>query len=171
MSPSVEVDQEVWECLQARAEPLVDTPNSVLRKVLGLSPDGANGPHHLHRSDGKHRAGAAGESGRTPENRAPVGSLLPESEYELPLLRVLAGRGGSAPARDVVTAVGELLDGRLTALDRAELPNGGQRWQNRVQFTRLRLKERGLIKSGSPRGLWELSESGVELLNQAPAAR
>jgi restriction endonuclease Mrr len=76
----------------------------------------------------------------------------------------LAERGGSAPARDVVNAVGKVVADRLTELDREELPNGGQRWQSRIQFTRLRLKERGLIKSGSPRGLWELADAGAEEL-------
>ena len=77
---------------------------------------------------------------------------------------MLAKHEGSAPARDVIRAVGEIVNGRLTELDREKLHNGGERWQNRVQFTRLRMRERGLIKSGSPRGLWELSDVGAEKL-------
>jgi len=37
--PVIRVDDEVWNELQRRAEPLVDTPNSVLRKILGLTVD------------------------------------------------------------------------------------------------------------------------------------
>jgi len=37
--PVIRVDDEVWKELQRRAEPLVDTPNSVLRKILGLTED------------------------------------------------------------------------------------------------------------------------------------
>ena len=37
--PVIRVDDEVWKELQRRAEPLVDTPNSVLRKLLGLTED------------------------------------------------------------------------------------------------------------------------------------
>ena len=37
--PVIRVDDEVWKELQRRAEPLVDTPNSVLRKLLGLTGD------------------------------------------------------------------------------------------------------------------------------------
>ena len=37
--PVIRVDDEVWKELQGRAEPLVDTPNSVLRKILGLTGD------------------------------------------------------------------------------------------------------------------------------------
>jgi len=37
--PVIRVDEEVWKELQRRAEPLVDTPNSVLRKILGFTGD------------------------------------------------------------------------------------------------------------------------------------
>lgn len=43
----IRIDDEVWVQLQRRARPLEDTPNSVLRRVLGLAeqgtePDGAD---------------------------------------------------------------------------------------------------------------------------------
>jgi hypothetical protein len=41
--PVIRVDDEVWRELQKRAEPLVDTPNSVLRKLLGLTGDKVGG--------------------------------------------------------------------------------------------------------------------------------
>ena len=37
--PVIRVDEEVWKELQRRAEPLVDTPNSVLREILGIKGD------------------------------------------------------------------------------------------------------------------------------------
>ncbi|MEU3684543.1 DUF4357 domain-containing protein [Streptomyces sp. H23] len=37
MSPTIRVDNEVYEELQKRAKPFVDTPNSTLRRVLGLT--------------------------------------------------------------------------------------------------------------------------------------
>jgi hypothetical protein len=39
MKPSrvIRIDAEVWEELKRRARPLEDTPNSVLRRVLGLA--------------------------------------------------------------------------------------------------------------------------------------
>lgn len=159
MAPSVDIDQEVWEELQAQAEPLVDTPNSVLRRLLGLAGE-----------SGERDAPTRPTAAQPRTSRAPVGSLLPESAYELPILRVLADRGGSAPARDVVHAVGELVAGQLTELDREKLPNGGERWQSRVQFSRLRMKEKGLIKSGSPRGLWELADAGAAALQEEMTA-
>jgi restriction system protein len=146
--PTVELDEDVWGQLQSLAEPLVDNPNTVLRRLLGLASNSETVAVQPVRRSG----------------RAPVGSLVPESEYELPILSVLKSRGGSAPVRDVVHAVGEMMAERLTERDREQLPNGGERWQNRVQFSRLRMKERGLLKSGSPRGLWELADAGAEQL-------
>src|SRR3954447_9169598 len=152
MSHSVEVDSEVWEHLKARAEPFVDTSNSVLRRLLGLADagPGQEGPSQRRHHQSRNRSSVPRAAARS---RAPLGSLLPEVEYEMPILRVLAKNGGAAPAREVVGTVGKLVGERLTELDREELPNGGRRWENRIQFTRLRLKERGLIKGGSPRGL------------------
>ena len=34
--PVIRIDDEVWKELQKRAIPLIDTPNSVLRKLLGM---------------------------------------------------------------------------------------------------------------------------------------
>lgn len=160
--PTIQIDDEVWAKLQAAAEPLVDTPNTVLRRKLGL-----DGERPLPDVTG----GLALAARRQRADRAPIGSLLPESAYELPIMRALAERGGSAPAREIVSAVGEMVAPRLTALDLEPLPNGGHRWESRVQFARLRMKQRSLIKSGSPRGLWELSEAGAAELARREEVR
>ena len=41
--PVIRVDEEVWRELQRRAVPLVDTPNSVLRRMLGLTGEEVSG--------------------------------------------------------------------------------------------------------------------------------
>src|SRR5918997_5707338 len=100
MPHTIEVDDDVWQALAARAEPLVDTPNSVLRRVLlGAVPSDAVGPS----------PGARPSRGR---NRR--GDLLPETEYFVPILRALEERQGRAPTREVLDAVGDQLRDRLT---------------------------------------------------------
>jgi hypothetical protein len=37
MCPSIRVDDEVYEALQSRARAFVDTPNAVIRELLGIS--------------------------------------------------------------------------------------------------------------------------------------
>lgn len=149
MSLSIEIDDEVFKVLKNQAEPFVDTPNTVLRRLLGID-----------------RAEEAGVTEKTGEGatRATAGMLLPEREYEEPILRYLDERGGRAPSREVVEAVGEVLGGRLSELDKQELNSGGIRWQKRAAFVRLRLVERGDLVEKSPRGTWEISEKGRERL-------
>lgn len=170
MSPSIEIDEDVWDLLKREAEPLVDTPNAVLRRLLGVGrqprageakaiEDGPSTRAAIRR--GRVRASSKGKRQRRRGPRAPVGSLLPESEYEEPILSVLGECGGSAPAREVIKLVGRLIDDRLTPLDRENKPNGVMRWESRVQFTRLRMRKAGLIQAASPRGVWELSEKGL----------
>lgn len=170
MSPSIEIDEDVWDLLKREAEPLVDTPNAVLRRLLAVSgppqvdeakasEDGPPGSAAIRR--GRGTVSSKGKRQRRRGPRAPVGSLLPESEYEEPILSVLGKRGGSAPAREVIKLVGQLVDDRLTPLDREDQPSGVKRWEGRVQFTRLRMRKGGLIQATSPRGVWELSEQGL----------
>jgi hypothetical protein len=86
--------------------------------------------------------------------------LLPVSEYYEPLLAVLLEMGGSGATSEVTAKVGERIRTRLTPLDRAKYGTGGVRWENRVQFARLRLVEAGLIDRNSPKGTWQLTDKG-----------
>jgi len=162
VSESIEIDDEVFAVLEDHARPFVDTPNTVLRRLLGI--DRAERPPKG--SAGKVEGLPKGSARKAGENagRAAPGTLLPEREYELPILRYLDENGGRAPSREVVQAVGTALADRLTVLDRQQLKAGDVRWENRVAFVRLRLVERGELVRGSPRGTWEISDKGRERL-------
>ncbi len=45
MTPTIRVDDEVYALLQERAEAFVDTPNTVLRRILDLEPSTATTAH------------------------------------------------------------------------------------------------------------------------------
>jgi hypothetical protein len=154
MCPSIDTDDEVFDVIKKHAEPFVDTPNTVLRRLLGIDP-------------AKSLPVPTGEKANRQRGRAAPGTLLPESEYEIPILRYLEERGGRAPSREVVEAVGEALDGKLTELDKQPLKSGDIRWENRAAFVRLRLVERGELVKKSPRGTWEISDRGRERLRSA----
>ncbi len=153
---TIEIDDDVLEVLREQAEPFTDTPNSVLRRLLGIDPGEAGKPARLG-------------SDRKSSGRASPGSILPESEYEIPILQELAARGGRAHATEITDAVGDRLKDRLTGLDQEHLDSGEVRWRNRVQFTRLRLKERQLLAADSPRGIWEITEAGSSYLASVEA--
>lgn len=156
MPRSIEVDDDVWRALIERAEPLVDTPNSVLRRVLLNTDNGATSVQAQSLAGGSSR-----------RNRP--GDLLPETEYFVPILHALEKRGGRAPTREVLDAVGHEVRERLTPGDLEPTGNGNEvRWEMRVHFARLRMKERGLVKSNSPRGTWEISDERRRYLTEQP---
>lgn len=167
MSPSVELDEELYEYLKSQAEPFTDTPSTVLRRLLNLddAPEAdprqseSNGaaPRRAPRSRAKKRGGTRKSSGRT---RAPSGTLLPEQRYELPLLRALIDAGGEAPYREVLESVGRALSDEFMPADHETLSSGSVRWHSRLQFVRLRLVERGEMDREAPRGIWRITEAG-----------
>lgn len=178
MNQTIEIDDEVYDRLKEVAEPFVDTPNSVLRRLLHLDETQGNGqlpsvadaqpatsepkPRTRNKAapDRTTSKRTAGKKKPTARTRVPAGSILPEEEYEMPLLEALVDAGGSASSREIVEAVGEKLADRLTDIDRETLKSGGIRWENRIQFVRLKLIERGWMEKDCPRGTWAISDDG-----------
>lgn len=176
MSPSIQLDDDVFEFLKAKAEPFVDTPSSVLRRLLGI--DGAaadttsatpTAPTGTTKTatktatrTGKKKSAKAAAPKRT---RAASGTLLPENRYERPLLQALVDAGGQAPYREVVDAVGRALKDDLMEADFEKLSSGAVRWHSRLQFVRLRLIERGYLDKSAPRGVWGITDDGRAALS------
>lgn len=92
--------------------------------------------------------------------QAPAPRAVELAEYEGPIVRALAGRGGRAPRREIVAAVGEAMAERHGAADLEPLPSGPPRWKPRLGKALTRLMRRDWIVSGGRRGEWELTERG-----------
>jgi hypothetical protein len=142
--PTVRIDDEVFEALKKLAEPLVDTPNSVLRRLLDL--------------EKKKPASAKPASVRPPREQTP------QSVYEENLLAVLAappfnGRGNK---KDVTLAVVERMmkRGLIPPSDMEFVATGETKAENKISWGRNLLKNRGLIRDDAPRGIWELTADG-----------
>jgi negative regulator of replication initiation len=148
----ITIDDEVFTEIAAKARPFEDqAPNDVLRRLLGLD-----------------QGGPVAQFASTPIAGSPRREkALPLSEYELPLLRCLLEHDGQAPARETIKAVGTALGDKITKHDRELLKSGKIRWENRVQFSRLRLVEREEISRDSPIGLWEITEKGATRVRKA----
>jgi hypothetical protein len=202
VSPTIRINEDTYEELKQHAEPFVDTPDSVIRRLLGLNenPDQSDAPaaedvepHGAGRkranppSAATRRANGAGKApagrarrkgkssrrsgaGSNATGRAPRGSLLSDDAYEMPILQVLAERGGRGGKNEVIDAIEPILADRLTALDREPVTSGEIRWRNRAQFARLRFVQRGDMAKGSPRGIWEITDQGQQRLVEAGAA-
>lgn len=96
--------------------------------------------------------------------RPPRGELIPEKDFVLPILRVLREAGGSAPVREVIAGLESIVGPRLTRFDRGLLKGGEVRWVNRAQWVRSYMVRGGLLSANSPRGVWEITPEGEELL-------
>lgn len=172
MSPSIEIDDDVFEHLKSQAEPFTDTPNTVLRRLLNMNGGVAlpSQPTTTARSDSpeKQLAPRSGKRGKGKKQarrtRAASGTLLPEQAYEKPLLRALVDAGGEAPYRNVLDSVGQSLERALMPADFEKLSSGGIRWHSRLQFVRLRLIERGELDRDAPRGVWRITDAGRKAL-------
>jgi hypothetical protein len=173
MPNSIEIDDEVFGFLQGKAKPFVDTPNSVLRRLLGFdstadqgaAPEDSPSPQLDESTHPDLKAGPIPTAG----GRAPRGSILPEEAYWLPALRYLIEVGGEAPTREVVDAVGKEFDaqGRLSEVDKQQLRSGGIRWRTRAEFTRPHLVPRGYLDGDAPHGIWRITEQGRRYVLEA----
>lgn len=173
------VDEDVYAALQAQAVPLEDDVNSVLRRLLGLAPRPQTSappaaPSEPPADTRVRRQPTAATPARKAtrkstkkRTRVPKGSIVPEEEYELPILRALDHLGGRVPTSEVIAQVEKEMGERLTEVEREELSSGGIRWQNRVQFVRLKLIKKGEMVDGSPRGIWEISPAGRDRIARA----
>ena len=107
------------------------------------------------------------ESHRNP-GRLRRGLRTPEEAYYRPILRVLERRGGSGQVGDVLEEVREEMKGILRDVDFEPLASDphNPRWRNTAQWARNSMVNEGLLKSGSPRGMWEITEKGREYLKE-----
>jgi len=93
------------------------------------------------------------------------GPITAQGEYAYPILESLVEMGGGGKAGDVLKLVHEKMKERLTPADHETLPSGQDiRWKNHAMWERMNLKRKGYLKSDSPRGVWEITETGRRLL-------
>jgi hypothetical protein len=143
--PTVRLEDEVFEALKKLAEPFVDTPSAVVRRLL--------------EEKGVLRKRAPGPGARVPDGQA----LTPQATYEAFLLGVLAREfGGRGHKREVTHAVIRQMQSRglIGAADLELVATGETKAENTITWGRNALKERGLISRQSSRGIWELTPEG-----------
>ena len=150
--PTIRVDQDVFEGLQQLAQPFVDSPSMVIRRLLeerGVLHAKAQAPRRAR--------------------RAPDG-LTPQAVFEAYLLHVLAKEfDGRGHKRDVTHAIIKRMmkDGHIGAADQELVSTGETKAENTITWARNALKQRGCIDRASSRGMWELTPEGVRAAGKA----
>lgn len=101
--------------------------------------------------------------------RLPRGLRTPEEAFRLPILEALLELGRRASIGEVLDLVGKKMKSKLTKYDFEPLPSDPKsiRWRNTAQWCRNTLVREGLMKADSPYGIWEISEAGRKVLQQA----
>ena len=140
--PTIRLDEDVFEGLQKMAQPFVDSPSMVIRRLL--------------EERGVLRAAPKAR-------KAAPDALTPQATYEKYLLLVLLREfDGSGHKRDVTHAMVKrmLKDGYINAADQELVSTGETKAENTITWARNALKSRGHISRASPRGIWELTAQG-----------
>jgi hypothetical protein len=96
------------------------------------------------------------------------GLRTPEDAYYRPILQVLVELGGRAPMARILDRVGQVMQGVLREVDFQPLASDPElpRWRNSAQWARNSMVQEGLLKNDSPRGIWEISDTGRESLRR-----
>lgn len=92
--------------------------------------------------------------------RLKPGEYIPQKEYELPLLESIIELGGRATLQEALNKLYDKMKDRMKDSDCEALPSSCLRWEKQAQWMRHHLKKRGYIKTGSPVGLWEITDEG-----------
>lgn len=100
--------------------------------------------------------------------RLKQGLRTSEDAFKRPILEALVELGGRAETSKVLDLVEKKMQGILNDYDRRPLPSDPTtiRWRNTAQWCRNTMAQEGLLKSDSPRGIWEISERGRQALQE-----
>lgn len=103
--------------------------------------------------------------------RAKKGEVFPHKGYYIPILESLIELGGGGKSKVVVDKVEIKLKDLLRGKDLEKLSNGRTiRWRNRAEWARNSMvNEHEYMKKDSPRGIWEISDTGRKYYNQEKA--
>ena len=90
-----------------------------------------------------------------------------EEAYYRPILEALQALGGSAQMGQVLDRVLQSMRGTLKNVDYEPLASDPDmpRWKNAAQWARNSMVKEGLLRSNSPRGVWEISDAGIRFLH------
>jgi hypothetical protein len=141
--PVVRISEELFKEVQKYAEPLVDNFETALRKALGLKNQKQVGSNEHRQS-----------------------SMTKPKEFWKPLLEVLVERGGRASREEVHNAVENKMKDRFKSGDYEQNKDGTAKWSKHLDYQRLAMVHEGLLESNSPRGAWEITDSGRRWLLQ-----
>jgi hypothetical protein len=157
--PVIRITDSTWSRLQRWAVPLEDSPEDAVKKVLDAAEEHLKCPQ---KSIPPHDNSLIEKPKRT-GHKLTKGLSTTQSAYRTPILEALYELGGRAPNQDVLKIVETKMRSLLTEIDYKNVPSGRDiRWSNAARWARYSLIKDGKLKPDSPRGIWELSDNGMQ---------
>ncbi len=152
MAPTIRIDEDVYAWLQTQASPFEDTPNSVLRRVAGLT------------SGNSERSNARTKQRVTQPSKG-NGQKTPQGEFRPYIVSILKKHGGQLHRGTVLKELEQLMAKQLTTYDNEEISSGTIRWQKSAEWEVRVMREEGVLKpvADMARGIWALSDNGNNL--------
>ena len=170
---NIEIDDEVFAALQKEAVPLVDTPNDVLRRLLGLGSteeraaagDQVAFQPPLPRKSAQNEASpnrttSTERAQRPTKSRRAAGELLSLEAYCTHILNALIARGGELRSREMPDALAPLLEPHLLVADQELDAEGIPVWHGRVGWAGSLCRKAGHLDPAAPRGTWRITDEG-----------
>ena len=152
--PTIDISGSTLMRLQMRADPLVDTPDTVIQRILDMTDSGP---------PPKHQAVWWGPGTLKHRIRAPKGAKTPTAEIRSVLYKVLKEAGGELGTSEAIDRVGEVMKDKWNEVDLAPLKSGEVRWRNTVRWTYVELTKEGIIDENSGHGRWRLTGKPLEM--------
>jgi predicted transcriptional regulator len=96
------------------------------------------------------------------------GEKTPRQAFRIPILEALVELGGKGKTDEILEKVELKMKHILNSVDYEKLPSGVMiRWQNTAQWERYVMVKDGLLRSDSPKGIWEITEKGRKFLKNS----
>ena len=97
---------------------------------------------------------------------AEKGERTPQGDFQLPILHVLEELGSRANIRKIYTELEKKMGDQFTEKDLEGTSSNENDicWKNNARWARQILVNEGLLASNSPRGIWEITPAGREVL-------
>lgn len=96
------------------------------------------------------------------------GLMTRQEDYFIPILESINEIGGRGKASEVLDKVYEKMKDKLNKYDLEPLPKHPKtiRWKKTAQWARNEMVKKGLLSSKSPRGIWEITQKGIDFLEK-----
>ncbi|QBR70617.1 hypothetical protein CU048_04270 [Beijerinckiaceae bacterium] len=154
MMPVIRISQNTWDRLKTHAIPLEDSPDDIVNRALDA----------LDVSMGRHRIQTEMAAQKPALNASGRGKKLPQRDFRLPLLETLYELGGGGSTHEIRALMETEMKPHLNPADYEPVSSGDPRWWNAVCWERNGLVKDGLLRADSQRGVWELSDKGIDFI-------